>query len=285
MITLFTPTEFYGWPYPFPINLAGGGGGSVPATPINGIVVASVVTPASNTLRWTGSNGVNHYDLYRSSTPLVLGTKINLAPLTDSGSPNFLVNVTDDGISTSSAPPVGTAVYYRLIAVDALGDVSIVSDAVVSIIESSAFVQDPVLATLVQGLRADPTLLAMIGGDRTNVRFQKRIREVGDTYPFVVLWRSNWDEDPKMKDLRFGTLTYKISVVNNQASSPAVVNVINRIAALLDGEPGKAIFKGSPSIMVFQCMFTGAGPESFSDAPKLWFQDGVLKLKCQLFAT
>jgi len=253
--------------------------------PTQGQLTASVVAPPSVSLKWTGGAGVNHYDLYRSAAALQLGQKINVAPLVDSGSPNYTVTVTDDGISTTSAPAVGTPLYYRLVAADALGNYGPVSDGVGATIEASSFVQDAVLATLVAGLRADATLMAMLGNDPNQVRFQKRIRETGDLYPFVVLWRSDWKEDPKFKDLRMGTLEYTISVVNNASSSIVVTNVLNRIAKLLDGDAGKFLFNGSSAIQVMSTMYMGAGPESYTDSPKLWFQDGRLRIICQLFAT
>lgn len=253
--------------------------------PTNGTLLGMTISPPTISLSWLGGGAApNHYDLYRSTSSLLIGSKINVNPIPNP-SPNNIVSVTDDGISTTSAPAVGTPLYYRLVAADINGNYGLISDAVSVTLESTEFVQDPILVTLISALRADQTLLSMVGNDPQQIRFHKRIRETGDVYPFIVIWRDRWDEDPKFKDLRYGTMTYKISVVHNAPSSQVVVNVLNRVCALLDGESGKQIFNGSPSIMVFMSMFTGAGPESFADNIKLWFQDGILKLKCQLFST
>lgn len=255
--------------------------------PTGGQLIGSVVSPPSNSLQWVGGAGVDHYDLYRSPSSLLIGQKINVNPLHDSGSPNYTVLPVDDGVNTISAPSTVSANYYKLVASDASGNYGLISDSVQAFIESAAFVKDPVLSTIISALRADATLMNMLGNQPTQIRRQKRIREQGDAYPFVVVWRNNWTEDPKMKDQRLGTLTYVLSVVNNTPSADIVTNVLNRLAALLDGEPGKNIFSNqqNASAMVFMSMFTGGGPELFSETEKLWFQEGRLKITCQLFST
>ena len=117
----------------------------IPSAPINLVVVSAI--PLAVTLRATGSTGVDHYDVYRSTTESMMGDKINVSPIPQSVDP-YTVNFVDDGVS-STVPPVGPTVYfYRMVAVNADGQ-SIPSTAVPA---SVGFPQDvtPVQATLVK---------------------------------------------------------------------------------------------------------------------------------------
>lgn len=276
------PIDFRGWPWPFPLQNEVTG--NVPTTPASGTLVSSQVSPPQAVLQWTGDGTADHFDVYRSASPVSVGSKANESPIPNPGSP-YVFRYTDDASSPLGAPLVGTNLFYRAVAADASGNLSLPSDAVQASIEDGAFVRDPILATLVAALQGDATLVAMLNGQKGNVRFHKRISEQPDSYPFIVLWRSLWEEDRRFEDQRHGTVEYTVSVVHNMPSSPVVVNVLNRVAALLNGEPGKDAFAGNQSVMVLMSMFMGGGAELYTDQPKLWFLEGKLRLVVEFFGT
>lgn len=86
-------------------------------------------TPGVVVMAFLGAIGVDHYDMYRSTNPDQLGSKINVAPIAEPGGPDFTVTFTDDGIASTSAPD-GPATYsYRAVAVDGAGNISLPSDS------------------------------------------------------------------------------------------------------------------------------------------------------------
>lgn len=277
------PIDPYGYPWPFPTLLDPIAG--FPSTPTNGLLVSADAAPPEVVVQWNGSTTADHYDIYRSISPISVGTKINLSPITQPGATPWTFQYADNVTNSLTAPVVGQQYYYRAVAVDGIGNVSIPSDAVAGSPQDDEFVHDQLLATIVGALRADSTLVAMVGGLPENIRFHKRIKEQGDVYPFVAVWRSNWTEDKRFRDQRHGVIEYTFSVVHNQASSPIVINVLNRICKVLDGEPGKRALSANPSASVMMSFYKGAGPELFDESLKLWFQDGVLAITVEFYPT
>jgi hypothetical protein len=96
--------------------------------PTNLTLISSL--PNIVSFQFTGAAGVDHYDVYRSTDAEQVGVAINVNPIPEPISP-YAVVFLDDGLNTTS-PPVGPNVYYyRAVAVDSFGNISLPSNALV----------------------------------------------------------------------------------------------------------------------------------------------------------
>ena len=77
--------------------------------------------------QFTGAAGVDHYDVYRSSAPGQVGAKINVNPIPEPVSP-YITNFSDDGINSIQAPVAPGVYFYRVVACDNAGNISLPSD-------------------------------------------------------------------------------------------------------------------------------------------------------------
>lgn len=78
--------------------------------------------------QFTGAVGVDHYDVYRSQDPKQIGSIINVAPIVEPGGPSYDITFIDDGVFTTSAPTGPSVYFYKVVATDGAGNVSLPSD-------------------------------------------------------------------------------------------------------------------------------------------------------------
>ena len=200
------------------------------------------------------------YNVYRSLTALVIGSLV--------GSIAYAPGTLTYADGTTS---YGQSYFYRVSAVDSLGHESFPSDAVQVNIEDSPFVHDTVLGNIVATLKADATLMGLCSNGPNAIRWQHKVNTMGDIYPFIVIWRTAWDEDKRWSDGRVAKVQYTMEVYYNQPSAQRITDVINRLALKLNGEAAKNALS-SASVSVAWSFFVGAGPEFYDENLKLWGQ-------------
>lgn len=227
-------------------------------------------------LTWAASDypDVHAYLVYRSASVLAIGDQV--------------ASVTPDSPTVSyidAGAGFGVTLFYRVVIQDSNLAIGIPSDASMVDIEDSAFVHDQVLQNLVLSLRGDATLMAMLANAPKAVRVAYRISTMGDIYPFVVITRKDWKEDPKWRqDQRVARILYTLEVVNNQPSMPKVTDIFHRIAQVVDGEPGKNHLS-SKGVTVAWAFFQGAGPELYDSSVSVWSSSASLSLVVEFFPT
>ena len=273
MTATYSPLGIY-FPWPFPVPAGGGADGLT--APTGGVLVSTSLSPNTAVMQFTGESNADHYNIFRSTSPLYLGTQINVSPIANPSSP-YVFQFTDDGISSISAPSAEQAYYYRAVACDTYGNTSLPSDALQVMISSGDWVHDDIQALIVQTLKADTTLMGLLQGDQKGIRWHHLTREVGEVYPFIVVKRSDWKEDKRFRDQRHGDLTYSFYIYNNVPSSKPIIDIENRIIYLLDGEAGKKALSGVGAI-VLTCMFLTGGGELYDEALSLYFQERRMSL-------
>jgi fibronectin type 3 domain-containing protein len=91
------------------------------------LVLVSVLSNEID-IQFTGVAGADHYDIYRSSSAQDIGSKINLSAVPQTASP-YTVSYADKASNSVVAPAQGNLYFYRAVAVDALGAVSIPSSS------------------------------------------------------------------------------------------------------------------------------------------------------------
>jgi fibronectin type 3 domain-containing protein len=87
------------------------------------------LTSVANTeidIQFTGVAGADHYDVYRSSSVQDVGSKINLAPVPQTASP-YTTAYADNAVNSLIPPVPGNLYFYRVVAVDGAGAISVPS--------------------------------------------------------------------------------------------------------------------------------------------------------------
>lgn len=99
----------------------------MPDAPVNLTVLSAV--PGSVSLQFTGSASIDHYDMYRSLNEYEVGEKINLSPIPQTASP-YTVGYVDNAVNSNIPPSAPGIYFYKAVAVDALGNISLPSSDV-----------------------------------------------------------------------------------------------------------------------------------------------------------
>lgn len=86
-----------------------------------------LIAPGEVTLQFTGADLVNHYDIYRSTDETLVGDKINISPVPQVASP-FTVTYVDNVVNSVVPPTAPGIYYYKAVAVDATGAISLPSN-------------------------------------------------------------------------------------------------------------------------------------------------------------
>ena len=248
--------------------------------PTGGTLVSVAVSPPSAVVRFTGSAGVDHYDVYRSATSTGIGEKVNVAPVPQSASP-FLFSFQDDGVASVSAPEVAQPYYYRAVAVDAGGNISLPSAAVPVTVQSSNQVMDRTLRRIREALAADGTLMGMLMGDVTRIRFHFQKPRMGFSFPFVVIWRMPTKEDKGMRPVRRLKTQYQFYIYDSSPSSQVGYNVRERIIQVLDGHPELLT---DHSVRCFAVMALDQGQDLHEEQVNAWYYPMQLTIIAEIQA-
>lgn len=273
------PANFYGYPYPFPSVLDPVSGG--PVAPTDGVVISVAVSPPSVVLEWTGSGTADHYDIYRSTSPLDMGDKINVSPISNPVTP-YVFQFTDDGTDSISAPVVGTTYYYRAVAVDGLGNVSFPSSALSVTVQASVQVLDSTQQKIYEALVSDATLNGLLGGNAIgNIRFHHMIPDQGAEQPFIVFWKLPQREDRDMRPLRRATIMYQFEIFDQTQSSTVSRTIKERIVAIIEAIADAGGLTDC-SIHVFSAMMLDGGTDLYDERVNLWSYSAKLEIVAEL---
>lgn len=252
-----------------------------PQAPTGGAIVSFVLSPPSVIVQFTGSAGVDHYDMYRSPTATDIGTKINVAPIPEPATP-FNFQFTDDGISSTSAPPVGIKQYYRAVAMDISGNISLPSSALPVNIQAATQVMDSTQKTIYAALVADPTLQGLMSQNAASrIRFHHMIPEEGNDIPFVVFWKQPQKEDKKMRPLRRVIMTYEFEVFDQTQGSILSRQIKERLIRVIE-----TVYQGGAltdcSVHVFSALFLDGGTDLYDERVNLWSYSTRLEIVAEL---
>jgi hypothetical protein len=77
-------------------------------------------------IQFTGVALADHYDVYRSSSVQDVGSKINNSPIAQTADP-FTTTYADNAANSVIPPVQGNIYFYRAVAADSLGNISIPS--------------------------------------------------------------------------------------------------------------------------------------------------------------
>jgi hypothetical protein len=84
------------------------------------------ISPTEIDIQFTGVAGADHYDVYRSVSSQDIGSKINISPIAQTVSP-YTTTYADNPTNSVIPPVPGNLYFYRAVAVDSLGAISIPS--------------------------------------------------------------------------------------------------------------------------------------------------------------
>lgn len=241
-------------------------------SPSNGRILAVSAVPPSITVAFDGVGAADHYDVYRSESARDIGDRINVSPIAQPFASPWTFELVDDGVSSVSAPNAATQYFYRAVAVDALGNISLPSAAVAAVAYTGEYVRSDLRQNVMAYLKADPVLAALLDDDTADrIRGEHRYSEEFNDVPFVVVTDDEFIEDVKIQDpgKRHGVQPMNFEVYDQMASSQAVEDILNRIAAILRDEGGGRIAVASCNISVYFIMPRSGYKEFYDEAVRL----------------
>lgn len=246
--------------------------------PVGLVLLASSIVPPSATIQWPQVTGADHYDLYRSGLARDIGSKINVNPILQAPTLTFL----DDGVNSTSPPPIGVQQFYRAVASDISGNISLPSLALPVIVQQITQVLDSTQQKIYTALIGDSTLNGLLGGDAVGrIRFHHMIPEQGNDEPFVVFWKLPQKENKKMRPFRQVTMGYQFEVFDKTHGSQVARQIKERIIKVIEPilQTGGLT---DCSVHVFSALFLDAGVDLYDERVNLWSYSTKLELVAEL---